>query len=96
MDGLLLPAVQKIRDGTSNTILVGEDSRSSGAPRLTDIKDGTSNTFFVGESTGAATRAAIQDGTSNTILFAEKHSRHKEPNAAGWTYLILPYIEQGS
>jgi hypothetical protein len=79
-------SLQVVRDGTSNTILIGEDTRLTGCIQNVapvNITDGTSNTILFGELTNVCwndrtslpiTRGslpAITDGTSNTILLGE-------------------------
>jgi hypothetical protein len=66
-------------DGTSNTILFGENTGYTLClPRTVTggFTDGTSNTLLFGENTGVRLRwtsrfGAITDGTSNTITFEE-------------------------
>ncbi|MCW5964559.1 MAG: hypothetical protein KIT83_11020 [Bryobacterales bacterium] len=65
-----------IGDGTSNTIIIGEQPPGSPITRIhQDIEDGTSNTLLFGELPPTRERSpdlgGIQDGTSNTILFGE-------------------------
>ena len=80
--------LSEITDGTSNTILVGEETGRDGSVRPGDapaqsISDGTSNTILVGEETaregsvraGDAPTQNISDGTSNTILVGEEAGR---------------------
>jgi hypothetical protein len=61
-----------IEDGTSNTIIIGEQPSSGSGG---DLQDGTSNTIFLSELPPTRQRSpqdgGIQDGTSNTILFGE-------------------------
>ena len=66
-------------DGSSNTLLFGENTRYTLClPRTVTggFADGTSNTLMFGENTGVRLRwtsrfGAIADGTSNTINFSE-------------------------
>jgi hypothetical protein len=80
--------LSEITDGTSNTILVGEETGRHGSVRAGDapiqnISDGTSNTILVGEEAGRdgsvrpgdAPTQNISDGTSNTILLGEETGR---------------------
>jgi hypothetical protein len=80
-------SIDVIKDGTSNTILFGEQTIVStclqNVVSLGDITDGTSNTILFGETTGVCledaphvpvtrtTLPGITDGTSNTILVGE-------------------------
>jgi hypothetical protein len=69
----------QVNDGTSNTILFGENTRYTLClPRTITggFADGTSNTIMFGENTGVRLRwtsrfGAVTDGTSNTISFSE-------------------------
>ena len=70
----------RITDGTSNTIMFGENSAGTNDPfrpptgsflgpgRTPSITDGTSNTVLFGERQAPS----ITDGTSNTVLFGER------------------------
>jgi len=80
-------SIDVIKDGTSNTILFGEQTVIStclqSVVSLGDITDGTSNTILFGETTDVCledaphvpitrtTLPGITDGTSNTILVGE-------------------------
>jgi hypothetical protein len=74
--------VPGVQDGTSNTIVVGEATRTptpaASPTRVPGVQDGTSNTIVVGEATRTPTPAlsptrvpGVQDGTSNTIVVGE-------------------------
>ena len=69
----------QVTDGTSNTVLFGENTRYTLClPRTVTggFSDGTSNTLLLGENAGVRLSwtsrfGAITDGTSNTINFSE-------------------------
>jgi len=71
------PPPGQVTDGTSNTILVGEEQpvgTTPAAPPPGQIADGTSNTIIVGEERPVRTTATppVTDGTSNTIIVGEE------------------------
>jgi hypothetical protein len=85
---LALQPISNIRDGTSNTIFIGENLPGercfAGETEIVDIGnpivDGVSNTIQFGEGSSfdvcfrAVRVGAIVDGTSNTIQFGEVSS----------------------
>jgi len=81
------PSSTQIKDGTSNTLMIGEvlPSRST-----TSITDGTSNTILVGESTPTL---LIKDGYSYEVCPSDPSTDDGDTDAADfvvWAKPVLP------